>query len=146
MGLRFSKRIKIAKGINLNLSKSGIGMSVGVKGARFGVGPRGTRVTTSIPGTGISNEWRSKRSKNRRAGSEPMYSELPTISSPHNRWATLIVCILFGWLGVHRFLVGKIVSGLLYLLTFGLFGIGWILDAILILLGLFKDRYRRTLR
>lgn len=54
MGFRFSKRIKLAKGINLNLSKSGIGISAGVKGARIGTGPKGTRATLSIPGTGIS--------------------------------------------------------------------------------------------
>lgn len=54
MGLRFSKSIKLGKGVNLNLSKSGIGMSVGTKGMRVGTGPRGTRATLGIPGTGIS--------------------------------------------------------------------------------------------
>lgn len=54
MGFRFSKRIRMAKGINLNLSKSGIGISAGVKGFRIGAGPRGVRATTTIPGTGIS--------------------------------------------------------------------------------------------
>ena len=54
MGLRFSKSIKLGKGVNLNLSKSGMGMSVGTKGMRVGTGPRGTRATLGIPGTGIS--------------------------------------------------------------------------------------------
>lgn len=54
MGFRFSKRIKLAKGVNLNFSKSGIGISAGVKGARIGTGPKGTKATFSVPGTGIS--------------------------------------------------------------------------------------------
>lgn len=54
MGLRFSKSIKLGKGVNLNFSKSGIGMSVGTKGMRVGTGPRGTKATLGIPGTGIS--------------------------------------------------------------------------------------------
>jgi Protein of unknown function (DUF4236) len=54
MGFRFSKRIKIAPGVQLNLSKSGVGMSVGVPGLRVSKGVKGTRLTAGIPGTGIS--------------------------------------------------------------------------------------------
>ncbi len=53
MALSFRKRIKIAKGLNLNLSKSGVGVSVGTKGASVSVGKNGTYVNNSIPGTGI---------------------------------------------------------------------------------------------
>lgn len=56
MGLRLQKRIKLAKGVNLNLSKSGVGISAGVPGVRMGVGPRGTKTTVSVPGTGIRYE------------------------------------------------------------------------------------------
>ena len=38
---------------------------------------------------------------------------------------------IFGFLGAHRFYFGKPISGTLYLLTLGLFGIGWILDLFL---------------
>ena len=47
------KSIKLGKGVNLNLSKSGIGMSVGTKGMRVGTGPRGSRISANISGTGI---------------------------------------------------------------------------------------------
>lgn len=40
----------------------------------------------------------------------------------------LIICILFGWSGIQHFLLKDYKKGLLYLLTFGLFYIGWIYD------------------
>ncbi len=53
MGFRFWRRMKIAPGLTLNLSKSGPSLSVGRRGAKFTVGPRGTRATVGIPGTGL---------------------------------------------------------------------------------------------
>ncbi|AYO30643.1 DUF4236 domain-containing protein [Biomaibacter acetigenes] len=53
MGWRLRKSIKIAKGVRLNVSKSGLGLSVGGKGFRVGVGPKGAYTSTSIPGTGL---------------------------------------------------------------------------------------------
>ena len=40
----------------------------------------------------------------------------------------LILTILLGWLGVHKFIEKEYGIGIIYLLTFGLFGIGWIYD------------------
>lgn len=54
MGFRFHKRLRLAPGINLNLSKSGVGVSAGVKGFRVSAGPRGVRATATAPGTGLS--------------------------------------------------------------------------------------------
>ena len=62
MGTYFRKRIKIAPGININLSKSGASLSVGPRGAKVNFGKRGTYVTTGIPGTGIYS--RTKISNN----------------------------------------------------------------------------------
>jgi TM2 domain-containing membrane protein YozV len=39
---------------------------------------------------------------------------------------------LFGFIGVHRFYYGKRTSGTLYALTFGLLGVGWLIDLFLI--------------
>ncbi|ERF61744.1 PF14020 family protein [Treponema socranskii subsp. socranskii VPI DR56BR1116 = ATCC 35536] len=54
MGLRYHKRIKICKGLYLNVSKSGVGLSLGQRGASLSVGSRGTYSNLGIPGTGIS--------------------------------------------------------------------------------------------
>lgn len=44
----------------------------------------------------------------------------------------LVMSIVFGGLGVDRFIMGKIGTGLLKLITFGGFGIWWLVDVILI--------------
>lgn len=47
-----------------------------------------------------------------------------------NKWILLLLCMLFGWLGIHRFYEGKVFTGILYLFTLGFFGIGWIIDIV----------------
>ena len=53
--------------------------------------------------------------------------------------ATLLLAILLGGLGVHRFYVGKIGTGIVMLLTFGGLGIWTLIDIIMIAVGNFKD-------
>lgn len=53
MGFRFWRRIRIAPGVTLNLSKSGGSLSFGPRGAKITVGPRGKRATVGLPGTGL---------------------------------------------------------------------------------------------
>ncbi len=62
----------------------------------------------------------------------------PAISSKSKLVAALL-CFFLGYLGIHRFYAGKIGTGILWLLTFGLFGIGDLIDFIMILCGSFKD-------
>ena len=66
--------------------------------------------------------------------------------SKKNKITALILCVLFGFLGVHRFYVGKVGTGLLYLFTGGLFLIGYIVDIILIITGKFTDKFGLELR
>ena len=73
----------------------------------------------------------------------------PPVAKPHagissfkRLWALLLSAGgLFGFCGLHRFYVGKILTGILWFLTWGIFGIGQIIDVIMILVGQFKDRY-----
>lgn len=68
---------------------------------------------------------------------------MPIPVSPQKRLILLIVCFFFGTLGIHRLVVGKIGTGLLYFLTIGLCGIGWFVDLILLLVGSFRDKEGR---
>ena len=50
-----------------------------------------------------------------------------------NKWTAFVLCVFLGYLGAHRFYEGKVILGIIYLFTFGLFGIGWFIDIIRIL-------------
>ena len=39
-----------------------------------------------------------------------------------------LLWFFFGLLGIHNFYLGKVGMGILYLLTGGIFGIGWLID------------------
>ncbi|WP_184107962.1 TM2 domain-containing protein (plasmid) [Borreliella lanei] len=41
-----------------------------------------------------------------------------------------LLCLFLGYLGVHRFYVGKIGTGILYLFTFGFLYVGALIDLI----------------
>lgn len=52
---------------------------------------------------------------------------------------TILLCLFLGGIGVHRFYVGKIGTGILQLITFGGFGVWSLIDLIFIILKKFKD-------
>jgi len=52
---------------------------------------------------------------------------------------TLVLCIILGWLGVHRFYVGKVWTGVAMLLTLGGLGIWQLVDTIMIAVQTFTD-------
>jgi hypothetical protein len=54
--------------------------------------------------------------------------------------ATWLLSLLLGWLGIDRFYLGKIGTGLLKLFTLGGFGIWYLVDLILVLAGAQKDK------
>lgn len=54
MAFRFQKRIKIAPGVRLNVSKSGVSTSLGGSGGTVNLSSKGVRTTAGIPGTGLS--------------------------------------------------------------------------------------------
>ena len=54
--------------------------------------------------------------------------------------AALLLCLFVGTLGVHRFYVGKIGTGILMIVTFGGFGIWTLIDLIMIAVGKFSDK------
>ena len=69
-------------------------------------------------------------------GQVALATDMPSSKS---KTTTLLLCIFFGWFGVHCFYAGRPGRGILFLFTYGLFGIGWIWDIIVIACGKFKD-------
>lgn len=69
-------------------------------------------------------------------------------TSTKSKWFALLFCCIgfVGVGGVQYFYVGRYMRGILYVLTGGLFGIGTIVDVILILLGRFTDHKGIPLR
>jgi TM2 domain-containing membrane protein YozV len=59
--------------------------------------------------------------------------------SPYSRLAALLLCIFLGGLGVHRFYVGKVGTGVAMIFTLGGLGIWVLIDLIMIIVGGFTD-------
>lgn len=93
-------------------------------------------------GTKIHNSARACPS----CGAEQKPNASGLTSSQANGIVILIVAIFFGMLGIHRFLVGKIGTGVIQLVLtltmFGAFitGIWLLIDIIMIILGKFEDK------
>ena len=133
MGLRFRRSIKIAPGVRLNLNKKSASVTFGPKGLKHTISTTGKSHTTiGVPGTGLSYT----TSGGDRSTSVPA-AQRPT--SPKSKAVVLPLCIFLGVLGVHRYYVGKIGTGVLWTLTAGFFGIGWIVDIFTVALGGFYD-------
>jgi TM2 domain-containing membrane protein YozV len=59
--------------------------------------------------------------------------------SDKSRMTTLLLCVFAGFLGLHRFYVGRVGSGVLWLASFGLLSVGWIYDLVMVATGEFVD-------
>lgn len=60
--------------------------------------------------------------------------------STKSKGTTAVLCFFLGALGIHRFYVGKIGTGILWLVTLGFLGLGVLIDFIMIICGSFKDK------
>ena len=122
MGLRINKRIKICKGLYLNVGKKGISTSAKIGNMTFN--SKGT-VSASIPGTGISYRANLKSSNKKN-----IQNTVPEVRYDKNRYVYFFLTLFFGYLGAHKFYMGEFKRGVLYALTFGLFAFGWARDLI----------------
>ena len=96
MGWRFRKRINIAPGVNVNLSKGGVSTSIGRKGVSVSMSKNGAYLNTSIPGTGLYHRQKLFSIKKRGV----------TSTSSHN----MLGCMVKGWGYISLFtLIGGII-------------------------------------
>ena len=72
---------------------------------------------------------------------KPKSKPKPKVNSGENKDGviTLVLCLFFGYLGVHRFFSGHIGIGIVQLLTAGGCGIWTLIDLIMIAAGSYKD-------
>lgn len=109
MAFRFFRRIRLAPGITLNLSRSGASVSLGPRGARLTLGGRtGARLTFGLPGTGLSytttlgtGPTGGRASPSRRQASASREDTLPssfwdTLTVPPEEQALLDACKALG--------------------------------------------------
>ena len=57
-----------------------------------------------------------------------------------SKTSAILITFFLGGLGVHRFMAGKIGTGIIWLLTGGCLGIGWIVDIVKVCTGSFKKK------
>lgn len=130
MGFRFRKSFG-AGPFRVNLSKSGIGYSVGTKGLRYTKkAGGGTRTTASIPGTGVSYVQESGSTRKRSTSNQRRSSHRYLRQPQGIALSTVVLAWVLGMFGAHKFQQKKMGMGILYLVTLGLFCIGWLGDAI----------------
>ncbi len=65
--------------------------------------------------------------------------------SEKKRVVALLLCFFLGGLGVHRFYVGKVGTGILQIVTLGGVGIWVLIDFIMIIVGKFTDKQGNVL-
>jgi TM2 domain-containing membrane protein YozV len=76
---------------------------------------------------------------------KPMLTATGEQASPKSRLVAALLAFFVGSLGVHRFYVGKVGTGILMLITLGALGIWTLIDFIVILVGSFRDKESRVL-
>ena len=72
-------------------------------------------------------------------------TETPAVTGSKSWIAALLLCFFVGVLGVHRFYVGKVGTGILMLVTFGGLGLWTLIDFIMIAIGKFSDKQGNAL-
>ncbi|MCM2375482.1 DUF4236 domain-containing protein [Pseudomonas marginalis] len=84
MAMRFRKSIKLAPGIRMNLSGSGVGWTLGPRGASVGIGKRGARLNTSFMGISSSQKLSGPSRSTKPAPTKPTSTLVSVTCSLHD--------------------------------------------------------------
>jgi len=89
---------------------------------------------TALPNIVINNQ-NTNQSANANTNSNTNVNTAKPVKSgkPKNKWVALLLLIFLGYLGAHKFYEGKIFMGIFYIFTVGFFGIGLIIDLVVLL-------------
>lgn len=63
-----------------------------------------------------------------------------------SKWVAFFLCLFLGIFGIHRFYLGKVFTGILWMFTLGLGGFGYIIDLLVILFGGMRDKNHNFLK
>jgi hypothetical protein len=79
---------------------------------------------------GVVDETKTKQSHLFSDGEKGPNLNNEFVRGPYQKWLSITLCLLLGWLGAHKFYEGKYIMGLFYAVTFGFWGVGIVLDLI----------------
>lgn len=135
---------EMKKAVNPFYGKKGVGFikdpSKSVKSAIY------HRTTVGVPSLLPKSEPKRKSAEPPKAAQQPAINIVNTNGYvPKKKWVAFFLCLFFGYFGVHRFYVHKTGTGIIWLFTFGLGGIGWLVDLVMILVGAFNDNMGQPL-
>lgn len=138
---------EMKRAVNPFYGKKGVGFikdpSKSVKSAIY------HRTTVGVPSLLPKSEPKRKSAEPPKAAQQPTINVNNNSNGlayvPKQKWVAFFLCLFFGYFGVHRFYVRKMGTGILWLFTFGLGGIGWLVDLIMILVGAFRDNMGQPL-
>ena len=104
MGFRFQKRIRLFKGLTLNLSKTGTSWTIGGRGASVNIRDGKATGNVGIPGTGLSYRSRLTDSSNAPETGTETETETPIKTQSSYGLGTIVVVIILIALG---YFIGK---------------------------------------
>jgi len=113
MAWNYRKRITIAPGVRLNLSKKGVSTTFGIRGANINIGKNGTFLNTGIPGTGLYR-------RQKIGGGKDSINPTSNISNPKsNNVSTIEGCFIsLGILLIIGLFIYDVIIGLVALAIF----------------------------
>lgn len=77
-----------------------------------------------------NNEQKTGENKNDGDAITNVSKKVFTFFDKNQSLVLMLLTVFLGWFGIQKFIKGKIVMGFVYLFTFGIFCIGWLLDVI----------------